>query len=441
MQAVLSIMLWASSILPFLSVRNQVIPGAVQLALIVCLVGLAWRRRLPQRNELVAFALAWLALYLVWAIWGVRISCIVSQLVVAGMCAFILFFSDPEPVRSRPRSRRVVYWSCFALCTVLEIAIGMFMGSFVDADILAAQWMVENQEALEVSVEKRTDGTTVTSNVEYGLEYPNSYLDVYRTQDSDVSTPTLIYVHGGGYVFGDKLFGDPTSGDKGGFYVYLQTYLDAGYNIVSIDYAHPPAYRYPTPVIQLSEAVRYLRAHANELGLNMSNVVFAAGNAGGNIAGQYVLTQVDADYASEMGIAREFEPGEIRAVAFNCAVFDNELMSDTDNAFMDYGADICARAYFGVSDLSRDPGAGQSNLVEHAVAAFPPCYVDDGTEYTFDVQAQCFADTMAELGVECELHIFEGQAHSFDTTDSAAARENLALQVAFTDRFCKGAGE
>ena len=47
------------------------------------------------------------------------------------------------------------------------------------------------------------------------------------------------------------------------------------------------------------------------------------------------------------------------------------------------------------------------------------------------------AARLEELGVEHELHIFEGEPHSFDTTDSEAARESLDLQIAFMDHFTR----
>lgn len=52
------------------------------------------------------------------------------------------------------------------------------------------------------------------------------------------------------------------------------------------------------------------------------------------------------------------------------------------------------------------------------------------------------AARLEELGVEHELHIFEvhifeGKPHSFDTTDSEAARESLDLQIAFMDHFTR----
>lgn len=70
-------------------------------------------------------------------------------------------------------------------------------------------------------------------------------------------------------MFGDKPFGDPTGNANGEFYVYLERYLKAGYNIVSVNYAHPPVYIYPTPVFQLAEAMKFMAEEgASEWGID-----------------------------------------------------------------------------------------------------------------------------------------------------------------------------
>ena len=70
-------------------------------------------------------------------------------------------------------------------------------------------------------------------------------------------------------MFGDKPFGDTTGNANGEFYVYLERYLKAGYNIVSVNYAHPPVYIYPTPVFQLAEAMKFMAEEgASEWGID-----------------------------------------------------------------------------------------------------------------------------------------------------------------------------
>ena len=48
----------------------------------------------------------------------------------------------------------------------------------------------------------------------------------------DVVRPTVIFIHGGGYIRGDKLSGDPNS-ESNGLNEYINEMLNSGYNFVS----------------------------------------------------------------------------------------------------------------------------------------------------------------------------------------------------------------
>lgn len=87
--------------------------------------------------------------------------------------------------------------------------------------------------------------------------------------------------------------------------------------------------------------------------------------------------------------------------------------------------------------MRRSLAIADSNAIKNVTFAMPPCCIDDGTSYTYGDQAKELAARLEELGVEHELHIFEGEPHSFDTTDSEAVRESLDLQIAFMDRFTR----
>lgn len=51
----------------------------------------------------------------------------------------------------------------------------------------------------------RADGRYRISNLCYGTEYPNSFLDItYPTADTEADRPTVFYFHGGGFFGGDK---------------------------------------------------------------------------------------------------------------------------------------------------------------------------------------------------------------------------------------------
>jgi len=63
----------------------------------------------------------------------------------------------------------------------------------------------------EPKSELRSDGVYYRTEVNFGSEYPNSYLDIYYPGAVEEDRPTYIYWHGGGHIFGDKNLGDPLS--------------------------------------------------------------------------------------------------------------------------------------------------------------------------------------------------------------------------------------
>lgn len=437
MATALAIALWLVSLLPFVLVQHQLATALVQGVLMAGLIVLAWRRQRPERWELLAFSLAWAVLYAVWLVSGQRLGLMCAQLVSAGMGIYVLFFArgTRSPGRGAHKVPMIVAGVAIELCALL------LMVPFFDADAFTS--MIRNDRAVDAAgaYAIEADGVNVTYDVHYGQDFPSSYLDVYHVADG---APTIVYVHGGDYCFGDKQFEKPPvlgryagAGSRDGYIAYLEAYLAAGYNVVSVNYAMTPAYRYPTPVVQLSEAMTYLGKNAQTFGLDMGNVTLVGSVVGANIAGAYALVQSDVSYASWLGLPNDFANGKIRAVVCNSGVFDNGGLSDTGSLVMDYIGDACARSYFNALTMDMREGLYQSNLIEQTRTAFPPTYLSDGADKSFAEQAKSFSRRLDSLGVTNELHIYAGQSNGFMFDGSEVAAQDIASQIAFVDRYAK----
>jgi hypothetical protein len=70
----------------------------------------------------------------------------------------------------------------------------------------------------------------------------------------------------------------------------------AGFNVVHLDYALSPAYRYPVPMEQRNQAIAFLHAQADRLGLDMTRVFIMGRSAGAQIP------------AGRLGCARRIDP-------------------------------------------------------------------------------------------------------------------------------------
>ena len=132
---------------------------------------------------------------------------------------------------------------------------------------------------------KKNNGQYIITEIKYSDDYPNSFLDItYPDETVETQRPTLIYFHGGGFFGGSKCDGDPLAETDAS--TLLDDICSEGFNIVNIDYALVPDYRFPTPLIQANEAFRFLMAHADEYHLDMEHVVIMGSSAGAIMTSQ-----------------------------------------------------------------------------------------------------------------------------------------------------------
>lgn len=86
---------------------------------------------------------------------------------------------------------------------------------------------------------------------------------------------TIVYLHGGGWVAGDKSTGLPS---------LLLHEVTRGYDVVSINYRLAPSDPFPAAVHDTAQAVRWVRENGATLGLSPTRIVLAGHSAGANIA-------------------------------------------------------------------------------------------------------------------------------------------------------------
>jgi acetyl esterase/lipase len=107
-------------------------------------------------------------------------------------------------------------------------------------------------------------------------------VDIWRKRnDSARDRPALIYIHGGGWIVGHRRYqGLPT----------LQRMASRGWVCFSVQYRLSPRATFPDHVIDVKRAIAWVRAHADEYGIDASFIVIAGGSAGGHLASLAALT-------------------------------------------------------------------------------------------------------------------------------------------------------
>ena len=105
--------------------------------------------------------------------------------------------------------------------------------------------------------------------------------------------PVVFYMHGGEGLIGNRQL----SGPDGVYFTHLRSNLLArGFAVGSIDYRFPPLYGMLDQVVDAKCAVRFLRAHATELGINPQRIGVYGVSEGGYLASMLGLTGPDAGF-------------------------------------------------------------------------------------------------------------------------------------------------
>lgn len=121
----------------------------------------------------------------------------------------------------------------------------------------------------------------VTRDHRYGAHERNR-LDVFRKHDTQ-GAPVLVFVHGGGFVMGDK------RSDETPFYDNIGTFAaQQGFVGVTLTYRLAPAAQFPSGAEDLAAALAWLREHVEEYGGDPDKIVFAGQSAGAAHVASYV---------------------------------------------------------------------------------------------------------------------------------------------------------
>lgn len=113
----------------------------------------------------------------------------------------------------------------------------------------------------------------VVSNITYSVA--NNYeckLDVYARRGE--TAPTLIFIHGGGWVAGTK--DNATLG--------ILPFLEMGFSVVNVGYRLAKVSPAPAAVEDCRLALRWVHKNAKEYGFDTTRIVITGGSAGGHLA-------------------------------------------------------------------------------------------------------------------------------------------------------------
>ena len=227
---------------------------------------------------------------------------------------------------------------------------------------------------------------------------PKQTLDLYLPDHAEAPMPTVVWIHGGGWECGDK---NPCP---------ARDFAERGYVIASVGYRLSDEAAFPSQLHDCKSAVRWLRAHAAEHGINPARIGAWGASAGGHLAALLGTT----------GLTRDFDAGDHldQSSEVQCVV---NWFGPVD--FLEWGApfspsmDSPESAVYRLlggpfsQNLEKARSAGSLHHVHGQSAPFLTVHGDQDDIVPL-IQSQRLHQALQNAGVESKLQIIPGAGHS-----------------------------
>lgn len=252
------------------------------------------------------------------------------------------------------------------------------------------------------------------------------HVDIFRP-DNDSILPALLMVHGGGWNSGDKSLQVPMA----------QQIAKAGYVTIPVEYRLIPEAVYPAGLHDLKTAVRWVRAHAKEYGIDPDKIAMSGCSAGAHLATLVGVTNGSETHEGE-GEWSDFS-SELQAVinmdGIATFVSPSNIL-DSDEHFKKKGELHVNAKWLG--GLYKDAAAHwneASALNWITPASAPVCFISSGLPRYSDGRDE-LVEEYAILGIYTERHKIDVDIHPY-WFFHPWVDEALGYAVSFLDKTFK----
>ncbi|MFF1571557.1 alpha/beta hydrolase [Leifsonia sp. NPDC058292] len=272
-------------------------------------------------------------------------------------------------------------------------------------------------------------GVDAHRDIEYGDAGADTSLDVFSPTGAGKPLTTVVWIHGGAWISGDKRDVDP----------YLQIIASHGYTAVALNYTISPEATYPTALTQLNDALGFLVEHADDYDIDPNSIVIAGDSAGSQYTSQLAALVTSPDYAKRMGIEPSLTKDQLAAVILNCGIYDVRGIPNAPG-IGGWGFRIALWSYLGTKNWSETPGGQDMSTIEYVTKDFPTTWISGGNDDPLTAsQSKPLAAKLKSLGVDVTTVFYPadespGLPHEYQFhLKFAKARSALDSTIAFLD--------
>lgn len=220
----------------------------------------------------------------------------------------------------------------------------------------------------------------VIHDIKYSEE-PNLTLDVYQAQTIPLlqSRPTIVWIHGGGWISGSKTHGAG----------YFKRLAEQGYHVVAIEYQFAPQASYPTQLKQIDQALAFVTTHAGQYGIDSQHLYLAGDSAGANLASHYAALLTNDKFAQQSNFQPSILAQQLKGLILHCGIYDLAQFVETapnEMKLIEWGVVKLVQAYVGTKD--QDVDFLKSISPSHHITAHYPAVFISGGKHDFLTETQ-----------------------------------------------------
>lgn len=225
-------------------------------------------------------------------------------------------------------------------------------------------------------------------------------MDIYLpTIKAAEPAPTIVYVHGGSWL----------SGDKWEIGLAGEQLASAGYVVASVNYRLAPDYRWPAQIEDVKCAIRYLRANSSTYNLDPNRIGTWGSSAGGQLVSLLGLAGQNAGF--DVGQYMD-QSSSVQAVV--------DMFGPTD--LTAYNPDDYAKGVgekvFGIKPGQTSDVLAKASPVTYVTGGAPPFLILQGDKDTLvpPGQSQELYDKLQAAGDQARLVMVKNAGHAFVPT-------------------------
>jgi acetyl esterase len=239
------------------------------------------------------------------------------------------------------------------------------------------------------------DGPAVARVVEY-VTPSKVALRVYVPDTAPAVSPAVLYMHGGGWVLGNIDTHDA---------LCRHLAVEAGCSVASVAYRLSPATKFPGPVDDCFDALRFLADQAAVLGIDPQRLAVAGDSAGGNLAAALALK------------ARAEGGPNLKLQLLLYPVIEPNFESGSYLQFAEgYGLSRAVMIWFWEqymrsADDMQHPLAVPTQA--ESLAGLAPAHIVTAEYDVLRDEAELYAQQLIDAGVPTTLEQYDGMLHGF----------------------------